>query len=353
MQKQVCGSCRESSWARRTGAALFLLALTLAGPLSAQPTLNVHEETIHIKGPLAGLQLGLRHAYLTTSTATHRPVVLMLHGAGVPVSGNPDFPLGGRSMMTALAQSGLDVWALDYYGFGDSDRYPEMQDAPQAHPPLGQAEDCADQVDAVVEYLERDRKIDTVMLMGDSGGSLVAGVYATRRPTVVSRLILFGPETPFTAGAPAGSALPAYFDVTPADLWDQFTEWSQAAGKPDVLDASAFKEWAATYLKSDPTSAARTPPSVRIPNGRQADTSAIVGGKFPYDPGAIRAPTLIVMGEFDAIATYPGAQWLLKSLRQAPQRRLVLIGRGSHTIQYEAERGQLYHVMSDFLLERD
>jgi pimeloyl-ACP methyl ester carboxylesterase len=92
---------------------------------------------------------------------------------------------------------------------------------------------------------------------------------------------------------------------------------------------------------------------VRIPNGRQADTSAIVGGKFPYDPGAIRAATLIVMGEFDAIATYPGAQWLLQSLRQAAQRRLVVIGRGSHTIQYEAERGQLYRVMSDFLLERD
>ena len=59
------------------------------------------------------------------------------------------------------------------------------------------------------------------------------------------------------------------------------------------------------------------------------------------------------MGEFDAIATYPGAQWLLQSLHQAPQRRLVVIGRGSHTIQYEAERVQLYRVMTDFLLERN
>ena len=143
MQKQVCGSCRESSWAGRTGVALLLLALTLAGSLSAQPALKVHEETIRIKGPIAGLQLELRHAYVTATTVSHRPAVLMLHGAGVPVSGNPDFPLGGRSMMTALAERGLDVWALDYYGFGDSDRYPEMQDTPQAHPLLGKAEDCA------------------------------------------------------------------------------------------------------------------------------------------------------------------------------------------------------------------
>jgi pimeloyl-ACP methyl ester carboxylesterase len=355
MHKHELSGRREAPRGWRVRATFMLMALTIAGTgaLSAQPGQKVNEESIRIKGPVAGMQLGLRHASAMGSTNTHRPAVLMLHGAGVPVSGNPDFHLGGRSMMTALADSGLDVWALDYYGFGESDRYPAMQDPPQAHPPLGRAEECADQVESVIEYLKRERKIDTVMLIGDSGGSLVAGVYATRRPAVISRLILFGPETPFTAGSPANSVLPAYFDVTPEDLWGQFTEWSQAAGKPDVLDASAFKEWAATYLHSDPTSGSRTPPSVRIPNGRQADTAAIVGGKFPYDPGAIRAPTLIVMGEFDAIATYPGAQWLLQSLHQAPQRRLVVIGRGSHTIQYEAERVQLYRVMTDFLLERN
>jgi hypothetical protein len=57
------------------------------------------------------------------------------------------------------------------------------------------------------------------------------------------------------------------------------------------------------------------------------------------------------MGETDAIATFSGAQWLLKSLRAAPERRLVVIGHGSHTIQYETERTQLYHVMADFLNE--
>jgi pimeloyl-ACP methyl ester carboxylesterase len=352
MERQEVGGRSKSPRLCRRSAALALLAFTFAGALAAaaQPP-KVDEESLRIQGPIAGMRLGLRHAFPRAQASTHLPVVVMLHGAGVPVSGNPDFHLGGRSMMTALAESGLDVWALDYYGFGESDRYPEMQDPPQAHPPLGRAEDCADQLESVVDFLRGERKIETVMLIGDSGGTLVAGVYATRRPAVVARLILFGPETPFTAGSPANAVLPAYFEITPEDLWGQFTEWSQAAGKPDVLDASTFKEWAATFLRSDPTSSARTPPSVKVPNGRQADTAAIVGGKFPYDPGAIRAPTLIVMGEFDAIATYPGAQWLLQALHQAPQRRLVVIGRGSHTIQYEAERGQLYRVMSNFLLE--
>jgi pimeloyl-ACP methyl ester carboxylesterase len=255
--------------------------------------------------------------------------------------------------MSSLAERGLDVWALDYYGFGASDRYPEMSESAEAHPPLGRAEECADQVDVVADFLRQNRHVDRIMLIGDSGGSLVAGVYATRRPDVVSRLILFGPETPFTEGPPTDSVLPAYIYVAPADLWGQFADWSQAAGKPDVLDANAFTAWAETYLHSDPTSATRTPPSVKIPNGRQADTADIERGRFTYDPSAIRAPTLIVMGEFDAIATFQGAQWLLKSLRHAPQRRLVVIGHGSHTIQYEAERTQLYHVMAEFLNEHE
>ena len=255
--------------------------------------------------------------------------------------------------MSSLAESGLDVWAFDYYGFGASDRYPEMSESADAHPPLGRAEECADQVDVVVNFLRRSRHADRIMLIGDSGGSLVAGVYATRRPNLVSHLILFGPETPFTDGPPTDAVLPAYVYATPADLWGQFADWSLAAGKPDVLDANAYTPWAQTYLHSDPTSTTRTPPSVKIPNGRQADTADIERGRFTYDPAAIRAPTLIVMGEFDAIATFPGAQWLLKSLQRAPQRRLVVIGRGSHTIQYEAERTQVYHVMADFLNEHE
>jgi pimeloyl-ACP methyl ester carboxylesterase len=351
-------------WARRNGRdrvrtqelrskyALFLAILLMATPLAAEPVIKVTEETLHIQGPLKGLKLGLRHAFSTTPATQHsRHVVLILHGAGAPVAANPDFPLEGHSLMTSLAEKGLDVWALDYYGFGSSDRYPEMNESADAHPPLGRAEDCANQVDAAVEFLSGDRQVDRIMLIGDSGGSLVAGVYATRRPNRVSRLILFGPETPFTDGTPTDRVLPAYVYVAPTDLWGQFADWSQAAGKPDVLDANAYTAWAQAYLHSDPTSAARTPPTVKIPNGREADTADIERGRFTYDPGEIRAPTLIVMGEFDAIATFPGAQWLLKSLRQAPQRRLVVIGRGSHTIQYEAERTQLYHVMADFLNE--
>jgi pimeloyl-ACP methyl ester carboxylesterase len=344
---------KTQTW-RKYLAPLVATGLLTSTSIAAQSDARITEETLHIQGPIKGLKLGLRHASATSpATQAARPVVLILHGAGAPVAGNPDFVLGDHSLMTSLAEKGLDVWALDYYGFGESDRYPEMSEAADAHPPLGRAEECADQVDAVTAFLKRDRHSGRIMLIGDSGGSLVAGVFATRRPDLVSRLVLFGPETPFTEGPPTNAVLPAYIDIAPADLWGQFAAWSQAVGKPDVLDANAYQLWAETYLHSDPTSATRRPPTVRVPNGRQADTADIERGRFTYDPGAIRAPTLIVIGEFDAIATLPGAEWLLKSLRQAPERRLVVIGHGSHTIQYESERKQLYHVVADFLNERE
>ena len=332
----------------------WVLLLWLSGGffLEAHGTPAVVEETVHIMGPLPGLKLGLRHAS-TGMRETQQPIVLILPGAAVPVSGNPDYPFTpGRSLMTALAENGLDVWALDYYGFGESDRYPQMNEPADKHPALGTAQECADQVDAVVTYLKKHSRMQRILLVGDSGGTLVAGVFATRRPAEVARLVLFGPVTPFTGG-PSQVPLPAYDLMTSEQLWSLFTSWSDTVGSPPVLDPGASQAWADNYLRSDPTSRTRTPPSVKIPNGRQADLAAVASGRFPYDPGQILAPTLVVMGEWDAIATYPGAEWLLHALRQAHSRRLVVIGHGSHTIQFEAERNELYRTLADFLLERD
>jgi pimeloyl-ACP methyl ester carboxylesterase len=147
--------------------------------------------------------------------------------------------------------------------------------------------------------------------------------------------------------------LPAYELVTPLTVWSLLKTWSEAAGTPDVLDSSAYQAWADIYLRSDVTSGTRNPPSVKIPNGRQADLAAIARGRFTFDPSEILAPTLIVMGESDAIATFQGAQWLLKALRQAASRRLIVLGHGSHTIQFESERGRLYAVTAEFLGEAD
>ncbi len=352
---------RPHAIARAAHARMHIVGLLLFGSIVAVPVrlaaenrTDIRRETIHIPGPSQGLKLGLRRAVMSDSAAgaARRAAVLILHGANLPTSANADFPLGGRSMMTALAETGLDVWALDFYGYGESDRYPEMAEPADRHPPLGPAEECADQVEAVAKYLQREHGVDRMMLIGDSRGSLAAGIFATRHPQSVSRLVLFGPITPHSGAASASSTLPAYDFVVPKDLWARFAAWAQAAGEPNVLDPKAYEALAERYLRSDPTSANRTPASVKVPNGKAADMAAVAAGRFPYEPGRIQAPTLIVMGEWDEVTTFAGARWLLESLRQAPQRRLTMIGHGSHTVQYETERVQLYRVVADFLNER-
>lgn len=334
---------------------LFALAalLALAAPVRAElPAARVLEETRRIEGPVPGLKLGLRHAFTHDADASQRPPVLILPGAAVPVSGNPDYAFApGRSLMSALARHGLDVWAMDYYGFGASDHYPEMDRPAESHAPLGDAADSARMVEAAVAFLRRERHVGSILLVGDSGGTLVAGVFATQHPEVVGKLVLFGPVTPFTSGPDPQARLPAYELVTPQDLWSTFTAWSQAAGDPPVLNAEAYDAWAEAFLASDPTSRSRDPPSVRVPAGREADLAAVDSGRFVYDPGAIRAPTLIIMGEWDEIATFAGAQWLLHSMRHAASRKLIVLGRGSHTIQFETERESLYRELAAFLTQ--
>lgn len=335
--------------------AVGLLLALLAGGPAVRADAKVRdgsprEEAVRIAGPRNGLKLGLRHVVMPDGAvgAGHH-VVLILHGANLPTAGNADFPIAGRSMMGALAEMRLDVWALDFYGYGTSDRYPEMDEPADRHPPLGVAADCAVQLEAAVGFLKQKYRVDQIMMIGDSRGSLVAGLFATQHPESLSRLVLFGPITPFSGGPSGTTGIPAYDLVTPSELWERFTMWSETAGKPNALDPSGYPAFAATFLRSDPTSGTRTPPSVRVPAGRTADMTAIASGQFTYDPGKIRAPTLIVMGESDAVTTFAGAQWLLKSLSQAVYRRLVVIGHGSHTIQYEAERTQLYAAMAAFL----
>lgn len=345
--------CARNAWRKAAlGLSLSLLApIVWPGSLAAKARSETVAETVKIDGPISGLKLGLRHVRSTAGTSS-APMVLILHGTNVPTSGNADYPFGGRSWMAALAETGLDVWGLDFYGFGTSDRYPEMSEAPDRHPPLGQAAESADQVEATVRFLQSRNGGRPITLIGDSGGSLVAGVYATRKPATVSRLVLFGPVTSIATGEPPSNP-PAYRLVTPDKLWVTFARWSTEAGAPQALDPTAYKDWAATFLAGDPTSSKRSPPSVKIPNGRAGDSIAIAPGRFPYDPAKIVAPTLVVMGETDEVTTFPGAQWLLGALRNAPQRRLVVIGHASHTIQFEAERNQLYDVLADFLHGED
>jgi alpha-beta hydrolase superfamily lysophospholipase len=76
-------------------------------------------------------------------------------------------------------------------------------------------------------------------------------------------------------------------------------------------------------------------------------------GKAHYDPGDIRAPTLIVHAEWDADLPSDQAQAYFAKLTNAPYKRFVEIGEGTHSIIMEKNRMQFFREIMNFLNEPD
>jgi pimeloyl-ACP methyl ester carboxylesterase len=91
---------------------------------------------------------------------------------------------------------------------------------------------------------------------------------------------------------------------------------------------------------------------MRAPTGPQADNRDYFGvGKEQYNPADIRVPTLLILGEWDADTPPYMAQALFARLNNAPYKRLVMIGEGTHIIYTEKNRFQLFREVQLFLDE--
>src|SRR4030095_9690520 len=120
----------------RMTSALALICVAVFTSLSQRTSRA--EEQVYINWERPGMKLFLRHMPPVKQVRNKEGrVVIILHGAVVPSAGNAAFVLGRRSWMSDLAESGFDVWALDFAGFGNSSRYPEMDAPATANPPLG------------------------------------------------------------------------------------------------------------------------------------------------------------------------------------------------------------------------
>ena len=51
--------------------------------------------------------------------------MLYIHGATFPSALSIAHRFDGTSWRDVLNEAGFDVWGLDFYGFGHSDRYPK------------------------------------------------------------------------------------------------------------------------------------------------------------------------------------------------------------------------------------
>jgi len=272
--------------------------------------------------------------------------VLYVNGATFPSRLSVGYPLDGRSWADDLQAAGFDVWAFDFAGFGGSGRYNEMSAPAEANPSLGRAPVAATQIAAVVEWVRRERNGARVHLVAHSWGTIAAGRFASERPDDVARLVFFGPIARRDIRKPP-VRIGAWREVTVADQHKRFIE-DVPAGHPALLLEPELASWGPAYLASDTGAGERTPPAVRIPSGPQADIMAAHAGELGYDPGRVRAPTLIVRGAWDNLCGDADAAWLLSKLG-AVEKTDVVVPAATHLMHLERGREGLFKATTDWL----
>jgi pimeloyl-ACP methyl ester carboxylesterase len=310
------------------------------------PSLDPREGHYLLPSPIEGLQLFLRH--LPPRDAA-KGVVLYVHGATFPSALSIAHRFDGRSWRDDLNAAGFDVWGLDFLGYGESDRYPEMAEAADAHPPLGRAEDASRQIAAAARFILDHHAARRLSIIAHSWGTIAAARFAGEHPSLVDRLVLFGPiarrTPPDHEPAPA---LPAWRTVSLEDQWTRFVE-DVPPGEQPVLSRVHFTDWGERYLDSDPDSRRRSPAGVRIPAGPVADILDAWHGNLAYDPALVRAPVAIIRGAWDGVVPDDDARRLFDAFTSSPIKRDIKIGRATHLMHLETMRFALYRESIAFL----
>ncbi|WP_342115165.1 alpha/beta fold hydrolase [Pseudoduganella sp. OTU4001] len=259
--------------------------------------------------------------------------VLFVHGSSFPSGLSFDFRMDGQSWMDWMAARGYDVYALDFLGYGLSDRY--------AAGPAGRAREVARDVGSAVDAILRRTGQRQVLLVGHSWGGSVAARYAQDSAGKVAKLVLFAAVTPRGDGAPHGAAVPAYEEMTPAQRIAAMDGLRPQEAQPQ-LHPDVFARWGAQWLASD----GRSECKVRFPSGPSADIADLLRGASYYDPARLSMPVLLVRGEWDA---WPGDEDFRRLQRQVPGAQYVVIPRGTHVMHLEAARTELYQAVRAFL----
>jgi pimeloyl-ACP methyl ester carboxylesterase len=221
----------------------------------------------------------LRRAGLQGGT----PVVL-LHGVGSNAS-------SFAPLMEALDPA-LDVYAWDAPGYGASQ--PLAMESP--HP-----SDYAGALDAVLDTL----KLDRVILVGHSLGSLFAGSFAALHPTRVAALALLSPALGYRVAT--GAALPPNVQSRIDDI-ERLGPEAFAAGRAARLVYTPEK-------KPDVLARVRSAMAALKKAGYAQAVRALGHGDLLADTARITAPTCVAIGAEDAVTPPAGARELYATLK--------------------------------------
>ncbi|WP_395403003.1 alpha/beta hydrolase [Pseudoduganella sp. UC29_106] len=321
---------------------LIFAAATAAATLAGARA-DARAEVLATASHVPGLQIRLRHTPPAMATRAARIPVLFIHGASFPSALAFDFRMDGQSWMDRLSARGHDVYALDFLGYGLSDRYPDAQQ------PQGRARDVVQDVDRAVDLVLAKTGARQVALIAHSWGGSVGALYAERHAAKVGKLVLFAAITVRNEAGPR-TAVPPYEELTPVQRIAGMDSL-RPASEPSQLHADVYARWGEEWLASA-AGASAAAGAVRFPSGPSADADDLRHGQPYYDPARIKAPALLVRGEWDAWPNDEDYRQLKARMTGAASTEYVIIPRGTHVMHLEAAHTQLKQAVENFL-ERD
>jgi len=293
-----------------------------------------------------------------------RHVVLMVAGATIPAAAPFDLRFEDYSWMHFLARAGFDVFAMDVQGYGLSPR-PRMDDPCNTQPtqqsliiPNPLSKPCPpsypfkmaiqsdwDDINEVVDHIRHLRHVDKVSLIGWSRAGPRIGPYAAQHPDKVDKLFLYSPANYNRVGPSVPPTLPeAGFLMQLVTIPNFFNvTWDSQVGCPDQFDPDVRPAVRSTILAFDPVG--RTWGNGEL--WRAPLQSTVWGCNLPTAQ-AIRAPTLIIHGEFDLQAPEPPQRDLFADLG-TEHKVFVKVACAGHELVWERQHHVLLHASKDWL----
>jgi pimeloyl-ACP methyl ester carboxylesterase len=314
-------------------------------PHTSRPA-NVLVEDVLIGGAQAGLKLFLRNK----RPADRDPIgsLLLVHGATFPSVSLFDVDVAGFSFMDALAQAGIDAWALDVRGYGGSTRPAPMGQEPGNSAPLSRAIDAADDIASALAHIRSLRSPNRMGLLGMSWGGSIAGIYASRHHDL-DALILVAPlwlsSVPlrFDGGAPIMS----HRMVDVAAYRAAWVGSAPEAQRDSLLPEGWFERWAEITAATDGDAPVGY---LRAPSGAVADVREHwTAGRPLYEPAAITAPTLIVRGSWDVDVRRDMALDLFDRLTGTRDRAYLEIACATHMLLMEPAQRTAFDQITAYL----
>jgi len=290
-------------------------------------TIAEEEHRAH-KGPV---ELFVWRKRLAQEAGKGWPPIILVHGSSLSSQPNFDLEVPGQpdySFMNWLARRGHDVWTFDHEGYGRSSMTDGNSDIASG------VEDLK-----VVSDLIREKTGATrVNLYGLSSGALRAGAFAAAAPDRVARLAL-------DAFVWTGEGSPTL--IKRRENVEYFRTHKRRPIDEDFIKSIFTRDLPGTSSTEmmEACAAAQISYSDSVPTGTYLDMTT----KLPVvDPADVTAPTLIVRGEHDGIATMED---LLEFFRRLPtgDKRLAVLPGLAHVTPLGLKRHVMWNLVAQFL----